>query len=112
MRTATAPCTIRGQAVAAGDPVLLVYASANRDEEVFGPTADRFEVDRPHLPTHLAFGFGEHVCIGASLARLEARLFFEQLLVRHPSFVLDGEPEYTPSTLVSGARTLPVRLAG
>jgi cytochrome P450 len=111
-RTAAVDVEIAGTPVAAGEFVVLLYASANRDEEVFGPTADQFEVDRPHLPTHLAFGFGEHVCIGASLARLEARLFFEELLARHPSFVLDGEPEYTPSTLVSGARTLPVRLAG
>jgi cytochrome P450 len=111
-RTAAVDVEIAGAPVDAGEFVVLLYASANRDEEVFGPTADRFEVDRPHLPTHLAFGFGEHVCIGASLARLEARLFFDQLLARHPSFVLDGEPEYTPSTLVSGARRLPVRLAG
>ena len=98
--------------MAAGEFVVLLYASANRDEGIFGPTADRFEVDRPHLPTHLAFGFGEHACLGASLARLEARLFFEQLLARYPAFVLDGEAEYTSSTLVSGARSLPVRLSG
>ena len=111
-RTASVDVEIAGTPVAAGEFVVLLYASANRDEEVYGPTADRFEVGRHHLPTHLAFGFGEHVCIGASLARLEARLFFEQLLARHPSFALDGEPEYTSSTLVSGARTLPVRLVG
>ncbi len=111
-RTAVVDVTIAGTPVSAGEFVVLLYASANRDEEVFGPTADRFVVDRPNLPTHLAFGFGEHVCIGASLARLEARIFFEELLARHPGVELDGEPEYTPSTLVSGARTLPVRLAG
>ncbi len=111
-RTSVVDVEIAGTPVAAGEFVVLLYASANRDEEVFGPTADRFEVARPHLPTHLAFGFGEHVCIGASLARLEARIFFEELLARYPGFGLDGEPDYTPSTLVSGARALPVRLAG
>jgi cytochrome P450 len=111
-RTAAVDVAIAGTPVSAGEFVVLLYASANRDEDVFGPTADRFEVGRPHLPTHLAFGFGEHVCIGASLARLEARIFFEELLARHPTFALDGEPDYTPSTLVSGARTMPVRLAG
>jgi cytochrome P450 len=111
-RTAAVDVEIAGTPVAAGEFVVLLYASANRDEEAFGPTADRFEVGRPHLPTHLAFGFGEHVCIGASLARLEARIFFDELLARYPGFGLDGEPDYTLSTLVSGARALPVRLAG
>ena len=76
----------------------------------FGPTADRFVVDRPTLPTHLAFGFGEHVCIGSSLARLEARVFFEEFLARFPAFELAGEPDLTRSTLVRGARLMPVLL--
>ena len=59
----------------------------------------------------LAFGFGEHSCLGASLARLEARIFFEELLGRYPRFLLAGEPTYTSSTLVSGAETLPVLLS-
>jgi cytochrome P450 len=109
-RTAAADTEVAGTAVAEGEFVVLLYASANRDETVFGPTADRFDVARPHLPTHLAFGFGEHVCIGASLARLEARVFFEEWLARFPDFALEGSPTYTNSTLVSGARIMPVRL--
>ena len=66
MRTATAHTTIRGVAVAAGDPVLLVYASANRDEEVFGPDAGELRVDR-HPNPHVSFGFGPHFCLGAAL---------------------------------------------
>jgi len=110
-RTAVVDVEISGVTIDAGEFVVLLYASANRDEEIFGPTADRFEVTRPTLPTHLAFGFGEHVCIGASLARLEARIFFEELLRRFPSFELTGEPTYTRSTLVNGAHVMPVTLS-
>jgi cytochrome P450 len=110
-RTAVVDTEVAGTPVAAGEFVVLLYASANRDEEVFGPTADRFDVSRPPLPTHLAFGFGEHVCIGASLARLESRIFFEELLARYPGYHLAGPPEYTVSTLVRGARAMPVRLS-
>ena len=60
---------------------------------------------------HLAFGFGEHVCLGASLARLEARLFVEELLVRYPDYAVTGSPERVLSTTVAGIRSLPVVLA-
>jgi cytochrome P450 len=109
-RTAVVDVEVSGVTIGAGDFVVMLYASANRDQEVFGPTADRFVVTRPSLPTHLAFGFGEHVCIGASLARLEARIFFEEFLARFPAYQLSGEPVYTRSTLVRGAHTLPVVL--
>ena len=62
----------------------MLYASGNRDERIFGDDAARFDVRRPANPVHLAFGFGEHVCLGASLARLEARIFVEELLERFP----------------------------
>jgi cytochrome P450 len=110
-RTAAVGVDIAGVEVEAGEFVVLLYASGNRDEAAFGPTADRFEVTRPALPTHVAFGFGEHVCIGASLARLEARIFFEELLARFPGFALSGPPTYTSSTLVRGAEAMPVTLA-
>jgi cytochrome P450 len=109
-RTAVADTHIAGCPVPAGAFVVMLYASANRDESVFGPTADRFDVRRPSSPVHLAFGFGEHSCLGASLARLEARIFFEELLASYPSYRLLGEPTYTRSTLVNGARTMPVVL--
>ncbi|MGO8873051.1 MAG: cytochrome P450 [Acidimicrobiales bacterium] len=110
-RTAVADIDIGGHAVAAGTFVVMLYASANRDESVFGPTADRFDLRRPTSPVHLAFGFGEHSCLGASLARLEARIFFEELLAHYPEYRLEGEPTYTRSTLVNGARRMPVVLA-
>jgi cytochrome P450 len=111
-RTAAIDTEIAGHPVAAGEFVVMMYGSANRDESVFGPTAGTFDVLRPVVPTHLAFGFGEHLCLGASLARLEARIFFGELLARFPDYALAGEPTYTVSTLVNGARAMPVSLVG
>jgi cytochrome P450 len=92
----------------AGDYVVLFYGSANRDEEVFGADAERFDVARPTADRHLAFGFGEHLCLGASLARLEARVMFEELLARGPGFALADEPRRLRSTLVNGLVEMPV----
>ena len=111
MRTATAPTTIRGVAVAGGDPVLLVYASANRDEEVFGPDAARVRIDR-HPTPHVAFGFGPHFCLGAALARLEARVVLSELIVRFESLRLDGPVERTPSPVIAGVRHAPLVFEG
>ena len=81
MRTATVDTVLGGQSISAGDPIVLVYASANRDEAVFGPDADRFDVGRS--PNHhVAFGFGAHFCLGAALARLEVAAVLENLLDR------------------------------
>ena len=111
MRTATAPTTIRGVAVAGGDPVLLVYASANRDEEVFGADADQLRVDR-HPNPHVAFGFGPHFCLGAALARLEARVVLSELIVRFEFLHLDGPVERTPSPVIAGVRHAPLVFEG
>lgn len=111
-RTAVVDVELAGTPVPAGTFLVMLYASANRDEAAFGPDAGRFDVRRRTIPPHLTFGFGEHSCLGASLARLETRVFFEELLSRHPRFRLAGEPTYTSSTLVNGARTLPVVLDG
>jgi cytochrome P450 len=111
-RTAVVDTDIADRTVTAGEFVVMMYASANRDETVFGSSAASFDVFRPAVPTHLAFGFGEHLCLGASLARLEARIFFDELLARFPDYALAGEPTYTASTLVNGARTMPVSLIG
>ena len=84
MRTTTRPTELGGRQLGAGEPVLMLYASANRDEAVFGPTADRFDAARDPNP-HVAFGFGAHFCIGAVLARLEGRILLEELLARFGS---------------------------
>ncbi len=110
MRTATRDVELRGQRVREGERLLLLYASANRDESVF-ERADRFDVEREPNP-HVAFGgYGEHFCLGNSLARLELRVMFEELLRRFP----DMEPvETTPppvraANFVTGYERLPVR---
>jgi cytochrome P450 len=103
MRTSTATTTVRGVTVSAGDPVLLVYASANRDEEVFGPDAARLRVDR-HPNPHVSFGFGPHFCLGAALARLEGRVVLSGLLDRFESLSLAGPVERTPSPVIAGVR--------
>jgi cytochrome P450 len=107
-RTATEDTTIRGRRIAAGDYVVLLYASANRDEEAWGPTADRFDVGRRPDPGHLAFGIGPHSCLGANLAALEARVLFEELLARFPDFEAAGEAVPLRSTLMNGFLRLPV----
>src|SRR5207244_11060855 len=89
MRTATRDTAVRGQAIAAGERVLMLYASANRDESVFGADAEDFRFTRD-AGRHLGFGFGEHFCLGAGLARLEARIAFEELLARFARIALAG----------------------
>jgi cytochrome P450 len=106
-RTATADTEIRGQAIAAGDYVAMLYASANRDEEIWAEP-DRFDVRRPADRPNLAFGFGPHVCLGATLARMEAKVLFEELLDAYPDFALAGPAVPRPSTLVSMVSRLPV----
>lgn len=67
-RRATGDIEIRGQQIKAGDTVVMLYGAANRDEEIFGPTAEEFDITRNPNP-HIAFGAGEHACLGAQLAR-------------------------------------------
>ncbi|MCC5952233.1 MAG: cytochrome P450 [Acidimicrobiia bacterium] len=81
LRTATRATEVGGQPIAAGEHLLLLYSSANRDEAVFGPTAGSLDVRRQPNP-HLAFGFGHHHCLGAALARMEARVLLEELAPR------------------------------
>ena len=108
-RTATADAVLNGQRIRAGDNVLLLYPSANRDEDVF---EDPFRFDIRRTPNdHVAFGFGTHFCLGNSLARLELRVMFEELLDRLPDLELVGgeEPGYRAANFVSGYEHMPVR---
>jgi cytochrome P450 len=110
-RTATEDLTLRGQSIQTGDYLCMLYASGNRDEAVFGPDAAAFDIARATNPMHVAFGFGEHVCLGASLARMEGRIFMEELLRRYPTYAVTGTVERVASTTVAGIRSLPVVLA-
>jgi len=110
VRTATRDTEMRGTAIPEGASLILLYASANRDEDVFGPTAGEFRIDRPIEPQHLSFGVGEHFCLGASLARLEARLMFEGILSRWRDLQPAGDAEVLRSTVMNGLVRLPVRV--
>jgi cytochrome P450 len=107
MRTTTRPVELGGEELGADEPVLMLYASANRDESVFGPTADRFECARDPNP-HVAFGFGAHFCIGAVLARLEGRILLEELLGRFSSVQVAGPVVRTASPVIAGVKSAPL----
>jgi cytochrome P450 len=112
-RRATRATSLRGKAIGEGDCVLMLYPAANRDEEVWGEDAERFDVRRDHARRrHLAFGFGEHLCLGASLARLEARVMFEELLARLPEFEPAGPTLRLRSRLMNGIERMPVVFKG
>ena len=109
MRTATHDCALGGVDVSAGDPLLLLYASADRDEAAFGPTADRFDVGRD--PNHhVAFGFGPHFCLGAALARLELCAVLEALLDRFERIEPAGAVQRTGSAVIAGVVHAPLVL--
>jgi cytochrome P450 len=109
LRTATQDTTLGDQDIAEGEPLLLLYAAANRDEAEFGPTAGTLDVGR-NPNHHLAFGFGTHFCLGAMLARLEGRVLFEELLDRFTTLAPAGPVERVPSTVIAGLRAAPLTL--
>lgn len=107
-RTATADTVLGDVSIAAGDKVVMYYTAANRDPLVFADP-DRFDITRNPNP-HLSFGFGEHHCLGIHLARLEGRVFFEELLSTFSTIELTGEPVRVRSNLNNALRRLPVSL--
>jgi cytochrome P450 len=110
LRRATCDTVIGDQPIAAGDRVMMLYASANRDERAFDQP-DRLDVTRSPNE-HVAFGAGgPHYCLGASLARLEARVMFESILTRFEGLAIDGDPRDFPrvhSNLIDGYARAPV----
>jgi cholest-4-en-3-one 26-monooxygenase len=107
-RTTTQDTEIRGQPIKKDEKVTMWYGSANRDEEVY-PDGDVFDIGRDPNP-HLTFGAGgPHFCLGASLARLEIRIMFEELLQRLPDMELVGHTPYLRSNFISGIKHMPVR---
>jgi cytochrome P450 len=107
-RTATADTELAGVPIAAGQKVAMYYTAANRDETAF---ADPQSFDIRRSPNrHLSFGFAEHFCLGAHLARLEARVLFEELLSSFSAIELTGEPIRLRSNFINGYRHIPVRM--
>jgi len=106
-RTASEACELAGKPIAKDDTLVMFYASANRDEQVF-EDPERFRVDRYPNP-HLGFGVGEHFCLGANLARKTSGALFTELLSRLESVELDGPVERLASNLVPGLKHMPIR---
>jgi cytochrome P450 family 142 subfamily A polypeptide 1 len=102
-RTATRDAEIGGTPVHAGDRVMLAYPSANRDELVFDDPYT-FDITRSPNP-HVAFGFGTHFCLGASLARLELRTLFTHLTRRITNLRVLEEPDIEPNIFVGAVRS-------
>ncbi len=109
VRTATRNVELRGQQIREGDELMLLYPSANRDEDVFD---DPFRFDSARTPNeHVAFGFGTHFCLGASLARLEIAVMLDELLARMPNLAVadpDAPLDLRPANFVSGLEQLQV----
>lgn len=105
-RTATVDATIGDQRVAAGDKVVMFYRSGNRDEAVFDRPYE-FDLARPALPAHLAFGApGVHYCLGAHLARAEVTTMFREILTRMPDIEVVGPPLRSGGNMVHGIQEL------
>jgi cytochrome P450 len=107
-RTATEDTTLGRTAIRAGDKVAMYYTSANRDESIFD-ASQAFDVTRSPNK-HLSFGQAEHFCLGVHLARLEGRIFFEELFAAFSVVELVGEPRRIRSNLNNALRSMPVRL--
>lgn len=105
-RTATQDIELRGQTIKKGDKVTFWYPSANRDEEIFD-APDTFDITRSPND-HIAFGAGEHFCLGAHLARLELNVVFEEILTRMKDVQLAGQPRRLRSNFINGVMSMPV----
>jgi len=106
-RTAACDTVVAGQKIREGEALMMFYGSANRDEAVFD---DPFTFDIDRNPNrHLAFGHGEHFCMGSHLARRSQRAIVEELARRVEHWEIIGEPEWIASSFVVGLKNLPVR---
>jgi cytochrome P450 len=107
-RIATEEVEVDGSPISRGEPILVCLGGANRDPDVF-PEPDRFDVERRDPSRHLAFSRGIHHCLGAALARLEARVAFEELTRRFAALEPAGTPTRRPLLVLRGYETVPVR---
>jgi len=109
LRFTARPAKVGDVDIPAGQRVLLLLGSANRDETRW-PDAERFDIGRADAREHLSFSVGRHFCVGAALARLEGRVALEALCARLPELYLHAgyEPRYVPSVAFRMLESLPV----
>jgi cytochrome P450 len=108
MRTAAQDTVVAGQEIKKGENLMLLWASANRDDTVF-EAPNTFDIERKNAGANLTFGLGPHHCIGKQLARMEVQCFFEELLARFDNFEIVEEPEYVDAIIVVGLKRLKVK---
>lgn len=106
-RTAADDATIHDQKIARNDKVVMWYGAANYDDEVFDNPYE-FDVSRSNARDHLAFGIGQHFCIGSQLARMQIRVVYEEILARFPDMRACGSYSYLRSNHLSGLKSMPV----
>lgn len=107
-RTVLRETELHGHSLSPGEKIVMWYGAANRDPEAYRQP-HRFDVSRDPNP-HLAFGIGEHFCLGARLARLQLRVMFEELFKRTKSIELAGEVRYMRTNFINGIKSMPVRV--
>ncbi len=108
-RTAVRDVELGGKQIKAGDKVAMYYGSANRDESMF-PHPDKFDVGRTPNE-HIAFGGGEHFCLGSHIARVEIQVMLREIMTRLPDIKPSGPVEFLPSNFISGPQKMPVRFS-
>ena len=108
-RTTTRETEVRGQRIGKDEKVILWYGAANRDPDVFS-NPDTFDLFRDNAAKHLAFGHGQHKCLGSRIANLQLRLAYEKILDRFPDIYWTGEQTIGPNNFVHAISSLKVRL--
>lgn len=108
-RTLTKDYEYHGKQMKEGQQIIMLYPAANRDPKVFD-NPDQFDIKRKFARPAVSFGYGKHFCIGASLARLEVKVFLQEVLKRIPDMAnhTEKEPVQSPSCFIRGLKTLPV----
>ena len=110
-RTLMADTELRGQRMAKDEKVVMWYGAANRDPDVF-PNPDTFDLTRPNVGRHLAFGYGAHKCLGQRVAQMQLQVAYEQIFARFPNIEFTGDMTYAPNVLVNAISKLRVDLYG
>ncbi|MEP1142410.1 MAG: cytochrome P450 [Henriciella sp.] len=110
-RTAIQDTEINGQCIAKDEKIVMWYGAGNRDPDVF-PDPDKFNMMRPNVDKHIAFGHGVHKCLGARVAQMQLRTAYEQIFERFPNIEWTGEMKISPNALVHAISSLKANLYG